>query len=83
MNEHLTYDDYKWQKDNHIRCKYKARAEGLHKVLYQCPNCLKEYEMSSQGIVLKCNSCQKEWEMTEYGELLALDGKNIFTHIPD
>jgi hypothetical protein len=56
------YDDFKWQKENNLRITYKKRAEGLHKVLYQCPCCKTEYKMSSSGITLRCDSCGKEWK---------------------
>jgi len=77
------YDDFKWQKDNKIEINDPHRAEGLHRVLYQCPNCGKEYVMESNGTKLKCSSCGKEWEMSPLGELKATDGKDIYTHIPD
>ena len=83
INEKFVYDDFKWQKDNNIICTYKKRAEGLHKPLYKCPNCLTEFEMSSSGTILKCDHCHKEWEMNELGELHALEGKTEFSHIPD
>ncbi|MCR5509844.1 MAG: hypothetical protein K6F54_02665 [Lachnospiraceae bacterium] len=81
--EAFQYDDFAWQKEKGIRVTYKKRAEGLHKVLYQCPECMTEFKMSSEGIVLRCNSCGKEWEMSEFGELKAKDGKTEFSHIPD
>jgi 1-acyl-sn-glycerol-3-phosphate acyltransferase/ribosomal protein L37AE/L43A len=77
------YDDFAWQKDRNVRISYHDRAKGLHKVLYQCPNCHTEYRMASEGSKLWCNSCNKQWEMSEYGELSALNGKTEFTHIPD
>ncbi len=83
IREEFQYDDFKWQKDNGIRIKYKGRANGLHKVLYQCPHCGTEYEMSSSGTILRCDHCGKEWEMDEYGELHALEGETEFNHIPD
>jgi len=83
INEKFVYDDFAWQKEKNIIVKYPFRAHGLHKVLYQCPNCKKEYQMDSSGKKLKCKSCGKEWEMTELGELQALSGKTEFSHIPD
>lgn len=82
LNEAFLYDDFKWQKENKIRVKYKKRAEGLHKVLYQCPHCKKEYRMTSKGTQLLCNACGKEWHVTEYGELRAEVGETYFSHIP-
>ena len=79
----LTYDDYQWQKEKNIHIKYKKKAEGLDKVLYQCPHCKTEYEMEGVGNILRCNHCHKEWEVTELSELKALDGETEFSHIPD
>ena len=81
--EMFQYDDFAWLKERGIRITYKGRAEGLHKVLYQCPACRAEYKMSSSGTILKCNACGKEWNMTELGELEALSGETEFSHIPD
>ncbi|MCR5267670.1 MAG: hypothetical protein K6E16_04065 [Lachnospiraceae bacterium] len=83
INEMFRYDDHAWQKSRGIRVKYPRRAEGLHKVLYQCAACKQEYRMSTKGTILKCNACGKEWEMTELGELRALSGPTEFSHIPD
>lgn len=83
INEKFVYDDFAWQKENGIKVKYPFRARGLHRVLYQCPNCGTEYKMDSSGKKLKCKSCGKEWEMTQLGELCALNGKTEFSHIPD
>ena len=81
--EMFQYDDFAWLKERGIRITYKGRAEGLHRVLYQCPACRAEYKMSSSGTILKCNACGKEWNMTELGELEALSGETEFSHIPD
>ena len=77
------YDDFAWQKERGIHITYGKRAEGLQKVLYQCPHCGKEYRMSAAGTILRCDHCGKEWEMTELGELRALEGETEFAHIPD
>jgi len=77
------YDEYAWQKERGIRVKKKDRAEGLHKILYQCPVCKVEYKMSSKGATLRCDSCGKAWDMSELGELSAQKGETEFSHIPD
>ncbi len=77
------YDEYRWQKEHHIRVRDKNRAQDLHKILYQCPSCGTEFRMMGKGIHLVCEACQKTWEMTEYGELKALSGPTEFSHIPD
>jgi len=83
IDDSFHYDDFRWQKENNIRIRYRKRAEGLHKVLYQCPNCRTEYRMTSKKTILRCEECGKEWEMTELGELRALSGETEFSHIPD
>ncbi len=77
------YDEWKWQKDNNILINEKNRANGLHKLLYQCPHCKTESKMDSQQTFLWCNACNKKWELTELGELKAIEGEDYFTHVPD
>jgi len=81
--EAFQYDEYAWQKERGVRVKMKTRAEGLHKILYQCPACHVEFKMSSKDAVLSCNSCGKSWNMSELGELSAQTGDTEFSHIPD
>lgn len=83
VRREMEYDEYRWQKEHNILVTEDYRAEGLHKVLYQCPHCKTEYEMNSKGARLFCEHCSKEWEMTELGELRAPEGETYFSHIPD
>lgn len=83
MKKALQYNDFEWQLKNKIPNKYKRRAEGLEKVLYQCPHCKTEYEMSTSFNKIKCNHCGKEYEMSIYGELKAIDGETEFNLVPD
>lgn len=83
INETFTYDDFAWQKARGIRISHQKRAEGLHKVLYQCPACKAENQMDSRGADLFCKSCGKRWEMDVLGELHAKSGETEFSHIPD
>ena len=79
----LAYDEYRYQKDNGIRITEPYRAEGLHKILYQCPHCGKEFSMDSQGAELFCRACGKHWVWQEDGYLKATEGETEFDHIPD
>ena len=83
IREAMTYDEYKWQKEQNIRITEPYRAEGLHKVLYQCPACGVEHEMASEGAQLFCKACGKRYEMDDLGQLHALEGETEFAHIPD
>ena len=83
LRDAMAYDDYRWQKENNIRITEPFRAEGPHKILYQCPHCLTESQMTSAGTTLTCTACGKRWEMDELGQLHALEGETEFSHIPD
>ena len=83
LRDALSYDEYKYQKENGILITEPHRAEGLHKVLYQCPHCLKESGMASKGTELFCTECGKRWNLNEDGSLSALSGETEFAHIPD
>jgi len=83
LRRELSYDEYRYQKDNNLLITEKYRAEGLHKVLYQCPHCLAESKMDSNGSELFCTACGKRWNWREDGYLEALDGETEFDHIPD
>lgn len=83
LRRELSYDEYRYQKENGIRITEPFRAEGLHKVLYQCPHCLTESKMDSKGSELFCTACGKRWNWNEDGTLEALEGNTEFDHIPD
>ena len=83
LKEKLWYDEYQYQKDNGILITEPFRAEGLHKVLYQCPACGVEHEMDSEGTQIYCKKCGKRWNLNEDGTLSALRGETEFSHVPD
>ncbi|MBE5734023.1 MAG: hypothetical protein E7347_03120 [Clostridiales bacterium] len=76
-------DEYKWQVDNNLHVKCKERAKGLHKILYKCPVCNKEFEMDSAGVHLWCNECGAKWEMDTLSRLHGVNTDKGFSHIPD
>lgn len=69
IREAFTYDEYAWQLENKIEIKSKYRAHNIHKILYQCPCCKKEFTMDSKYTKLWCENCGETWEMDEYGVL--------------
>ncbi|MDD2533519.1 MAG: lysophospholipid acyltransferase family protein [Eubacteriales bacterium] len=87
MNERIRksfdYDEYRWQQEQRIRIDYANNAQGLHKVLYQCPSCKMEQTMDSAGNSLWCTHCGKQWTLSPYGELAAVAGETEFSHPPD
>lgn len=83
VKEALQYDDYRYQKENGIKINEPTRAEGLHKVLYQCPHCKTEFSMNSKGEELFCEHCGKRWVWQADGYIRAISGETEFDHIPD
>lgn len=83
LEEAFSFDNFAWQRDNKVSIDVPFRADGLHRILYKCPNCNAENQMEGKGIHLTCHSCEKRWEMDEYGQMNALDGKTEYSHIPD
>ena len=79
----LTYNDYAYQQERGILIKEPFRAEGLHKILYQCPHCMTESKMASEGSEIFCRECGKRWTLNENGTLTAKNGVTEFTQIPD
>ncbi len=83
LKDLLYNDDFRWQSKNRRKVTYKKRAEGLHKVLYQCPHCGTEYKMNSKNDEIFCEHCGKRWKLNYYGELEANDGKTEFKFATD
>ena len=79
----LYYDEYEYQKQNGILITEKNRAEGINKILYQCPSCKKEHVMDSKGCEVFCTECGKRYRLNEDGTLSATSGETEFTHVPD
>lgn len=83
IEKEFIYDDYQYQLDNNILIKEKFRAENLHKPLYMCPHCKQEFKMTSKDNRLWCTNCNATYEMDELGRLNNINGKTMFSHIPD
>jgi len=77
------FDHFKWQKEQGLEITESFRADGLNRILYKCPRCLREGHMEGKGTTLKCHHCGKTWELTALGEMKALEGETEFSHIPD
>ncbi len=77
----FSFDNFAWQYENKVKVDEPFRADGLNRVLYKCPHCLKEGFMEGKGTEIKCNSCGVKYELTEYGKIASENP--IFTHIPD
>ncbi len=83
LDEAFSFDNFAWQRDNKISIDVPFRADGLHRILYKCPNCGAENQMEGKGTTLTCHACERVWEMDEYGQLKASVGETEYPHIPD
>lgn len=83
LRESMRFNDYKWMKEKGYTITEPNRAEGLHRILYQCPSCLVEYQMDSKDHRLFCKACEKVYELTETGDLKAVLGDTEFAEVPD
>ena len=83
IEEAFVFDNFKYQQDNLIKITEKNRADGLHRILYKCPHCLKEGKMVGKGVEIICQECGKSYILNEYGYLVAKSGESKFRHIPD
>lgn len=83
LDREFSFDNFKWQKDNGIEINEPFRADGLHRILYKCPECFEEGKTEGKGTKFTCKNCGKEWDMTPLGELKPIGFKSEFTHIPD
>ena len=47
------FDHFRWQREQGLRIREPFRADGLHRILYKCPHCGAEGEMTGKGTTLK------------------------------
>ena len=83
LEQVFTFDNFAWQQENGVVIRDPDRAEGLERILYQCPHCLAEGKTEGLGATLTCHNCGKQWTLTETGALAAVEGETEFSHIPD
>ena len=83
IEEIFTFDNFKTQYEKGVLVKEPTRADGLHRVLYRCPNCNSEGKTVGKGETLTCSECGKVYRLEENGRMKALQGETEFEHIPD
>lgn len=83
LDRAFSFDHFRWQKEQGLAINAPFRADGLNRILYQCPSCGTSGQMTGRGTALTCGNCSKQWQLTPLGELEASDGKTEFSCIPD
>ncbi len=82
LKEKFSFDNFRWQQENHIRIAESFRADCLNRVLYKCPRCLAEGKMLGKDTRLTCGVCGAAYELTEYGYLQEVCGGSECSHGP-
>ena len=84
INEEFHHDDYKWNKEAHI--KYVAKdgqiTKGLSDILYRCPKCGHEYEMEAKDNYIKCKHCGNGATMDDEYNLIKFDESCVIPDTP-
>lgn len=83
IDQNFKYDDEKFQLEHNIKIDYPNRAVGIERILYKCPHCGKEYEMSSSGSTFKCEACGATYSYNEDGTISCTNGDSKFTKVSD
>lgn len=83
LDKAFSFDQFRWQRENGIQITDGFRADGLERILYKCPHCGTEGELTGKGTGLTCRHCGKHWELTSIGDLAASEGETEFSHVPD
>ena len=83
LDQAFSFDNFRWQQENHVSVSEPFRADYLNRVLYHCPHCGAEGQTEGKGTKLTCHNCGKVYTLTETGFLEAADGDAKFTHVPD
>nr|MCR5505979.1 1-acyl-sn-glycerol-3-phosphate acyltransferase [Bacilli bacterium] len=83
ITQAMQYDEEQYQLDNNIKIDYPKRAEGLENLLYKCPHCGKEYEMTSKDDILSCKACGVSYRLKEDGTLECLNNPAKFHRISE
>ena len=70
--EALLFDAYREQEIFKVKYSNGSDVRGLEHVLYQCPHCLAESRMTSQGTTLTCTACGKSLTMRSTRSFISL-----------
>ncbi|MCR5476259.1 MAG: hypothetical protein K6E92_01380 [Lachnospiraceae bacterium] len=83
VEREFTLDYFRWQQENGVEIREPFRADGLNRILYQCPHCMTEGETLGSGTTLTCRHCGATYELEPLGSLRGVNVEPKFTHIPD
>ena len=82
LDEAFTFDHFDWQRRNGVEIAEPFRADGLNRILFQCPHCLTRGQMEGKGIAVTCGRCGASYELDTLGRLVCRTGEGKFDHVP-
>ena len=83
IRREMWYDEYEYILKNNYLINEPYRAEGLHKILYKCPHCKKDFYMISSGTNIKCDFCKVEYHLRPDMSLECINGNTIYHKVTD
>lgn len=84
LDEHLSYNCYKYQEEDKVVYKKHNNIFGLENVLYKCPKCNEEFSMVTNKNKLICKHCNNVAISDKYGFLHKEKSSDIiYRHVSD
>ena len=80
IEDNFYNSEEQWQDKKHILIKYPNRAVGLERILYKCPHCGTEFQMSTETHFIKCNHCGVKYDFLENGHLECVNGETMYNY---
>ena len=82
LQRHIGFSHQQWQQKTHRPFKNKAKAKGLEKVLYICPDCGARSSIRTEKNLITCNQCNMTVRLDEFEYFTSLKGHNAFENLP-
>ncbi|MFI3228996.1 MAG: 1-acyl-sn-glycerol-3-phosphate acyltransferase [Bacillota bacterium] len=79
--EAFDFNDNIYQQENGIRYRSWAPAKNLQFLLYKCPRCGAEYEMTTSKNNITCNKCGNDVRFSEFGRFIPDEKSFAFDRI--
>ena len=82
INEAFNHDQFKWQKENHIKWNMRGRpCYNLESMLYECPKCHQLFTNRSNDNEMWCEKCGNRLTVDEYYDLIPIGEDSIVPEI--
>jgi transcription elongation factor Elf1 len=73
----LYYNDYEWNRKEHISYSHRRMAEKIDLIIHECPKCGNEKSMISKDSILYCRVCGNKAIMDEHGFLRPAEDDSV------